>query len=707
MRSAGGRCAFLPHSAPTTGTTTNYRMNQLQLYINDELVDLADDSPVALTFQINNLAEVKNQQGNTSNQFKLPLTQRNRQILGFPDDVAFTTALPYDNYRAKLIQDGLEIVPSGSAVLNSVDDDTAAITVLSGNVDFFDALDVKIYDMGDSTTDIGKQKAFEPYMHTWNVDSVVSSQNKTSGWIWPVVDYGLIPADFVNNPQIDVRYMRPGFFLKTAIDTFVAMAGYKVDPDSFLLKQPMYEKLIVQFAGDSFEHGTDYQNSPDTQGLLASRGQDFSMSYRDTNKAFGVIPFLNVVNNKDGNYNPATGIFTASAVVKVDITLKIPSFYFHGRITSDYKSNVEIRLFFHDPVNGDKDLAVTQFDLTDAKLDDPISLPKITGYKKTTEPVTFSAPAELAPGCQLMVVYRFQGYTGSDFRMPADTQLTITADNHDVLYGQQIQCERIFPDITQKDLLKDTLQRFGIICQTDNTTRMVTFSSFRDIVENIPRALNWTGKCLDQGKTVTFQLGNYAQVNNLLYKEDEGIFPQKFGNAQIKIADKTLPLSADLFESQFAATLNRPYLNGSIAQILKVDTKDDPENIDFNTSTQPRILINEQYNLRQYGKQIKFTDGTNTVTYNDIISVPYFYKTGGEHNLQWEDLRLNYYPELEKILQQTKKVERYFMLSPRDILELDLLVPIYLEQDGAYYYINKIDSWRKGQPVKVELVKLG
>jgi hypothetical protein len=47
------------------------------------------------------------------------------------------------------------------------------------------------------------------------------------------------------------------------------------------------------------------------------------------------------------------------------------------------------------------------------------------------------------------------------------------------------------------------------------------------------------------------------------------------------------------------------------------------------------------------------------------------------------------------------------MLSPRDILELNLLIPVYLEQDSAYYYINKIDSWRKGQPVKVELVKLG
>ncbi|MBD1383995.1 hypothetical protein IDJ75_01805 [Mucilaginibacter rigui] len=682
-------------------------MNQLQLYINDELVDLADDSPVALTFQINNLAEVKNQQGNTSNQFKLPLTQRNRQILGFPDEVAFTTALPYDNYQAKLIQDGLEIVPSGLAVLKSVDDDTAAITVLSGNVDFFDALDVKIYDMGDSTTDTGKQKVFEPYMHTWNVNSVAASQTHTEGWIWPVVDYGLIPADFVNNPQIDVRYMRPGFFLKTAIDMFVAQAGYKVDPDSFLLKQPMYEKLIVQFAGDSFEHGTDYQKSPDEQGVLATLGRNFQVSHPDAKNPTGIIPFINVVNNKNGNYNPSTGIYTATSVVKVNISLKIPTFYFHGHISSSYGSEVDIILRFHDPVNGDYNFPPATFNLIDATLDPFNGFPRPFGYKNYSDPTTISAEADMAPGCQLMVMYEFRNYSGSDFSMRADTELTITADNHDVLYGQQVQCERIFPDITQKDLLKDTLQRFGIICQTDNTTRMVTFSSFRDIVENIPRALNWTGKCLDQGKTVTFQLGNYAQVNNLLYKEDEGIFPQKFGNAQIKIADKTLTLSADLFESQFAATLNRPYLNGSIAQILKVDTKDDPENIDFNTSTQPRLLINEQYDLKQFSKQITFTDGTVSKAYNDVISVPYFYKTGGEHNLQWEDLRLQYYPELEKILQQTKKVERYFMLSPRDILELDLLIPIYLEQDGAYYYINKIDSWRKGQPVKIELVKLG
>ena len=110
-------------------------------------------------------------------------------------------------------------------------------------------------------------------------------------------------------------------------------------------------------------------------------------------------------------------------------------------------------------------------------------------------------------------------------------------------------------------------------------------------------------------------------------------------------------------------------------------------------------------------------DGRRMVV-NDTLSTPYFYKPDGEYNLCWADMpgtgtqningiKSKYYPELERILKQSKKVVRWFMLTPRDILELDLLIPVYLQQDGAYYYINKIDSWRKRQPTKVELVKLG
>jgi hypothetical protein len=687
-------------------------MNHLQLFINDQPVDLDDDSPIALTFQINNLAEVKNQQGNTSNQFKLPLTQRNRQILGFPDDVAFTNNLPYENYKAKVVQDGLEIIPYGIAVLNGVEQESAAITILSGNVDFFDALDVKIYDMGDDNTTIGKQKAFNKFNHTWDVDTVALSQQKTEGWIWPVVDYGKIATDFTNNPEIDVRFMRPGFFLKTAIELFVRSAGYRIHPDSFLQKQPLYNKLIVQFANDNFEHGINEQMQAGANGVNALLGSRLEVPHLTVSQnTQGTVRFANVQTN-NGSYNSGTGRYTATAITKLTITLKIPSLYFYGKLSKDYGSSVDIGIMYTDPIaaNGEVILVQQGFDLSDdIKFEPHANLFKGFAYRDYNDAIVLSYETDIPIGGQLRVFYTFKGYTGSRFAIPANSELTIKTDNEQVLYGQSIQCERILPDLTQKDLLKDTLQRFGIICQTDNTTRMVNFASFKDIVGNIPIAKNWSKKCLDQGKAISFQLGGYAQVNYMKYKEDEAILPKGLGNGQINVADKTLPANAEMFESQFAPTLNRPYLGGSIAQIRKVDTTDDPEAVDFTISTQPRLLVDKKLNLLNLGKQVTFTDGNSAKnkTINDVISVPYFYREGEPDSLLWEDLRKKYYPELEKILKQTKKVERYFMLSPRDILELDLLIPVYLEQDSAYYYINKIDSWRKGQPVKVELVKLG
>jgi hypothetical protein len=676
----------------------------MQLYINDQLADLSDDNPIALTFQINNLADVKNQQGNTSNQFKLPLTQRNRQILGFPDDLAFTTNLPYQKYQAKLIQDGLEIIPYGIAELNGIDQDTANITILSGNVDFFDAIDGKLYDMGNSTsvsTNYGQNLLWQQYDHTWDVDNVAGSQTKTEGWIWPVVDYGAIDiADFTK--PVNVHYQRPGFFIKTAIELLLKSAGYKATGS--LLADPLYPLMICQFSNGSFEHGTDYQNQPDNLGCIASLAQDLTIQHKNVSDPAGTVIFPDVKSNPTGLYNAGNGIYTTDQIISVTITLNIPSFYFYGNYNGDYNANVDIIIMYIDPVNGEVPLGNLNFYLSGNPL--LIRDPDRYRFGHTTTPNSkLSVQTELPKNGAIRIAYRFNGYTQSNFTIGEGAKLTITTDGHQVLYGQKIQCERIFPDISQKDLLKDTLQRFGIICQTDNASKTISFNSLRDIVSNIPVAKDWSNKCLNQGKQVAFQLGSYAQINYMQYQNDDNVLPQKFGWSQISIADQTLPASAELFTSPFAATLNRPYYGGTIAQIKTIDDKSD--SMDFSISVSPRILV-DQKTVLPNGKTVTFTDGNgNNRVINDVISTPYFYKSDGTYSLKFDDLRKKYYPELEKILTQTKKIVRYLLLTPRDILELDLLIPVYIQQDSAYYYINKIDAWRKGQPTKVELVKLG
>ncbi|BAU52979.1 hypothetical protein [Mucilaginibacter gotjawali] len=686
-------------------------MDQIQLYINDQLVDLSDDSPIALTFQINNLAEVQNQQGNTSNQFKLPLTQRNRQILGFPDDMAFATNLPYQKYEAKIIQDGLEIVPYGIGELNGIEQDTANITILSGNTDFFDSIGGKLYDMGDSTSiwsNYGQNLVWQPYDHTWDINSAADSQTKTDGWIYPIIDYGYMTDDFTTS--IDVHNLRPGFFIKTAIDLLLKSTGYKASGS--LMGDPLYPLMIAQFSNGSFEHGADYQNQVDSRGCDVNLPSALTVKYSKAGVNVGMVVFPGVTYNPNGFYNASTGIYTSTIRNSVNITLTIPSFYFYGNYNGSYAANIDIKIIYTDPANGDVTLATTNYYLSNNP-----SLIRLGPYRHgyTVTPKTIvSASADLPAGGMIKAIYQFNGYSQSIFTMAAGAELVIKSANQIVLYGQTVQCERIFPDISQKDLLKDTLQRFGIICQTDNTNKTVSFNSFKDIVNNIPIARDWSNKCLNQGKQVTFQLGNYAQVNYMQYQTDENLLPLKYGWSQIRIADQTLPASATLVQSPFGPSFNRPYYGGSVAQITMIDQNSGGN--DFTISVVPRILIDQKLKIGEIGKTVKFTDGINPArVINDIISTPYFYKPDapdlgpgfGQASLMFEDLRKQYYPELEKILTQTKKVVRYILLTPRDILELDLLIPVYIQQDSAYYYINKIDAWRKGQPVKVELVKLG
>ena len=686
-------------------------MDQLQLYINDQLVDLSDDSPIALTFQINDLAEVQNQQGNTSNQFKLPLTQRNRQILGFPDDITFTNNLPYQQYQAKIIQDGLEIIPYGIGELNGVDQDTANITILSGNVDFFDAIGGKLYDMGDSTSiwsNYGQNLVWQPYDHVWGLDNAADSQTKTDGWIYPVVDYGYMTDDFT--AAIDVHNMRPGFFIKTAIDLLLQSSGYK--GTGSLLGDPLYPLMIAQFSNGTFEHGADYQNQIDNKGCDVSLAQALSVTYNNLSQPGGTIIFPDVTINPSGFYDPSTGIYTSNEINSVTATLTIPSFYFFGNYNGNYAANVDIIIMYTDPVNGDVPLTKSNFYLSG----NPTLIRQGAyrhGYTITPKTV-LSFQTELPANGKLRITYRFNGYSQSNFTMATGAELTIKSNNQVVLFGQTVQCERIFPDLSQKGLLKDTLQRFGIICQTDNTGKTISFNSLRDVVNNIPLANNWSSKCLNQGKQVAFQLGSYAQLNYMQYQTDENILPLKFGWSQILVANQTLPANATLIKSPFGPSLNRPYYGGTVAQIAMIDNTTSTNN--FSIGVAPRILIDQKLNIGALGKTVTFTDGNRVNrTINDVISTPYFYKPGapepepgyGAASLLFDDLREHYYPDFEKILTQTKKVVRYILLSSRDILELDLLIPVYIQQDSAYYYINKIDAWRKGQPTKVELVKLG
>lgn len=683
-------------------------MQNLQLFLNHQPADLGSD-PLQLTFQINNLAEVQNQQGDFSKQFKLPLTQRNRRLLGFPDEVPLDDNTSYQLIPAKIVQDGLEIMPGGYATIEQVENDGISIIVRAGNSGFFTLLgDFKIWEMGDQSSAYYKQSKlslWKDYDHRWSIANVAASQQKTSGWIWPIVDYGQIDqTDFTKD--VNVKQLRPGFFLKDAIDIVVKSTGYKLDiARSPILQDPLYQKLIVQFANDTFEHSKDYENN-NVEGLsseaLTSKMQGY---WYGTDRR---VLFNKVLKSGNGSMLQI-GLYQAKANVDVDVLVEYDVQYSSKRDGGHFKVNIARSL----PGTQDLENLTTN---VHSSSDFEKSGKSYSGTKykqKVSISDTFDKERVL------YITIDVDSSETYGYILPG-ARLTVTEKKTNVLYGHTVQCERIFPDISQKDLLKDTLQRFGLTCQTNSFDKTVALASFADIVNNIPHAYDWSAKCLNQGKNISMRLGSYAQVNNLKYKEDETLttasdynpvpFTKDYFNDTINVNDKTLAPVADLLESQFAPSLTRPYIGGYMAKIQKMDpSADEP---DYTLSTQPRLLIDHKVTLTD-GKKVKLVDYETDITITDVISVPYFHRPDGAYTLSWKDLdgqpglKTRYYAELEKILKQAKKVTRYFMLSARDIADLDLLIPVYLKQDGCYYYISMVDNWAKNQPCKVELVRLG
>lgn len=729
-------------------------MQNRQLFINGYLVDFfGDEETPPLILQVNDLGDLQSLQGHGSKMFKLPLTQTNRRILGFPDDITISDNTPYTQQPAKYIADGIEIVANGLAEIQDVQDNFVDVMLLFGNIDLLDKLGGQIYDMGDSLTywsGYGTNKVWDqfslPFPNDlsnqanciWDVPHAANSQQKTDGWIWPIVNYGDIDTTPPFSGPVNVRNLRPGFFLHTAIELLIQSTGYTINKQqSVLYNDPefanLYQRLIIQFSNSSFEHGTDWQNTPDNLGETLTNGLDQVIS-----KQRGTYPPSNDIYLNGQPFNTVlkfgpTDHYTAITNVAFTATLHF-DLYVRGRLGGSQPTKVVVTFTLVDHTGTITDFASQSYYLDSSShivYHNPIISEQTFFNQKVSQDFSLVAGDKLYarvnfnnigtnPQKDTYVIFK----QGATFSIVTSEQL--------LLWEQPVQCERILPNVSQLDLLKDTLQRFGLILISDPNSNTIVFTSFKVVIANKPIARDWSDKCKDMGRKIVYQLGNYSQVNWLRYQFDDSIplnlMPKFFADDSIAIADKTLNPTApvqDLFVSIFSPSLNTPYVGGTIAQMS------DPTGTDsFSVGNQPRLLIDQKLDISNKGDNgnpltITFQDTdagftpSAQVFINDIISVPYFYKPdavdlGGNapRHLCWDDksdlpgLRSTYFPELEAILTQTKKVTRYFYLTPADILDFDFTIPVYLRQDGCFFYVAKIDSWQNGYPCKCDLIRL-
>ncbi len=636
-----------------------------ELYINGRLVDLSEN-PIAMTYAVNNLGELKDRQASFSNMFKCPPTENNREIFGYADSDSFTQDQPYKILPAKLVQEGIEILPKGVALIQSVDK-SFEVQVLSGLKSFASLIE------GKYLTDLTFPE------HPWNIDTCTNTQSNLTELNYPIIDYGSLSE---LNKTVDVRQLRPATFNKYIIDRIITEAGYNWEGD--VMNDPIFNAEILPFAKDAFEHGQAFIGERKQYALTSTKiaDQSFFPNGWDTLMVVQFEKVVDISGSFDGRIYLSKIKSTFSISVKFDAT-------FFADPPKEY--NVAIQL---------RKAGQTKWNFFTLLAPSSAVAYQVSGQQDFNGN-TLEAEIQLNVGDSLrVVVEHFANFGNRSYTIKSGAKISVMPIAGKVLFGDNIQLEATLPKISQKDHLKDFMQRYCLTPVVDNYKKTIYFKSFTNLYENKPIARDWTSKFTAQQPATKFSFGNYGQVNYGKYKEDAALQNKELGIGRFVVNNETLKPENDAVISPFAPTetiiklqdLEVPYIK-KIADPLKT--------LDFTVKTEPRILINRIIS----NPGISFTDGVSTVIPNSI-SVPYFVKTGFD-GLGFDELfDRHYYELINYLLRKPRLVTREVTLNEEDIAELDHFIPIYDANEAQYYYLNRISDYIEGEPAKCEFIRM-
>lgn len=709
-------------------------MKYVQVYIDDEIIDLVPGQAVALTYQLNDIGDIRNQRANFSNVFKAARTKHNDRVLGFIGDFGTTDKRPYRMLPARIVIDGEDIVTNGYAIIKKTDR-YYNVVVYSGLIDLFEKVgDKKLADLDLSQ-----------YDHVFNLTTIRSLLNSTSGICYPVIDYGHL----IVQGWVLIDYMRFAIYAKEVIERILTEAGFTYSGSFF--SHPHYNKLLIPFTNERLTNkAVDYYEY---------KVEDFSINNKDN---FTDVPGASYT---VGTYN-VRGKFSFEGDV-IDVNAHAHTQKVAVRLLSSTKGII----------------AYAKYDIEESFVV-PVKLSVPNHDFEAGETVKLQVQHNNDAGVKVNGTFKF-------------VQDKVTP------YGGFVPVAENLPDMKQKDFLKAIAQLYGLIYDVDVASQSVRVRFLDDLIANRAYAKDWSDK-LDLSKQyeITYSL-DFAQINHFSYSNgteegqetgaDDGNVPYSLGRGSIRSNNKTLKLEDDAVTLPFAATeeptndivgLGNASLNLPLIKIYTPTNKIEESEISVGGTVETqtpfyyspdvyrfppawdsgityrgtkRVRHNGavwewQSNEAASGKEpgVALDNGDNGTNYAglpywkliDIESTFMFSQTikvkpriliankgsnnlvfhGEQHGgtffeddyiqpvfngfLDFETRIAENYKVTQDIANDTKVVKAYFNLSPSDIKNLDHLVPVYVRYFSSFFYVQRINKYQQGQSVAVDLVKI-
>jgi hypothetical protein len=649
----------------------------IELWLNDELMDISGQEDVVVTFAINNLLDIASRSGAYSNTFNLPKTNHNKLKLGNAQQLLSNTFIPYERLEMRLNVTGLPII-KGYAILLSAKK-TYELQVFGNNADWFED---------------AKQKNLEEFIdlvdlnHFWTEANVLANRANlwADGFIYPNIDYGL----WLNNATNDVQYYE--FYIATyqkyIFKKIFSTIGLTIVSE-WLDETTDIENEVLPFSG-RWKRDKRYQHRWYTK--ISSDAVVFT-----TTSVGGELVNPVVVESGPYNHFNLSG-FTSRWIILDPITVK----YRLVGTTSNF-----------DLVTNEGRVRAFQFERNTNTAGSPVAVDVATfNVAPGTNPIDIEF--ELDGN----YIYIIQMFSPDSNNMNIDNDFTIEAISYEEYEVENIDSflkiiseddcfvpdsynyisvSGTLADVKMIDFIKTFTNKYCLMYDSNINAGLIKIFPFQDVVNNTANADDWSNK-LDRSEEpeISFRSDGYFQNNTFKYATDDSdqllIEAPEFGQGILTIDDNNLEVDGIVFESVYAPVLRREsFLSATPTKEMAYIPKfiDGEENI-----CTPRMA------------SIRF-DADNNITISGNPEEPTQPAVYFDEPFNTVLLPV-YYPALDEVTSQFKMVRCLMNLNPADINNLDYRKPKYISYFKCYFYLNEIEQFKmnKREPCWVQLIKI-
>jgi hypothetical protein len=299
----------------------------------------------------------------------------------------------------------------------------------------------------------------------------------------------------------------------------------------------------------------------------------------------------------------------------------------------------------------------------------------------------------------LRVVVTLCGLSYYDIQIVDITDLRID-------YLSNVQVANHLPDMLQTDFVKMICNLFALVPDAVPRDHKIRFWNYQLLIDNIPRARDWSAYLSEREDENEFQFGDYAQRNYLRYKECDDVEVDA-GTGILAIDDQTLPLEKDIVQLPLATCDEVVILRDVVVSRIAFNMYDaKTDSYTQNKSITPRLVYVDRTRedlaaSPPYEKTFGFRTLVSGGTSYDVTNP----KKASSNPIAFSTLA-PYYAPLAKMLNKANLRRAKFNLPAYEVGGFKHDVPVYLSQYKAYFHVNIIGNWVNGQLCTVELFKL-